>query len=166
MDLLIPETGTMVWMLIAFLIVFGALIKWGFPAITGMVDKRKEFIDKSLESAKEANARLAGIQQECETLLKETRAERTRILNDAAARRDDIIAEARQKAEEEGAKAMAEAREKILLEKEEAIRGIRRQVAEISVDIAEKVIMSELSGSGSQQELVDRLIDDVKISRS
>ena len=83
MDLLNPEVGTLIWMLIAAGIVFFILVKWGFPVITDMVDKRNEYIDKSLLAAKQANERLAGIQTECDNLLKETRAEQARILKEA-----------------------------------------------------------------------------------
>ena len=48
MDMLNPEVGTLIWMLIAAGIVFFILSKWGFPIITDMVDKRNEYIDKSL----------------------------------------------------------------------------------------------------------------------
>ena len=54
MDLLIPEVGTIIWMLIAAGFVFFILVKWGFPIITRMVDERNEYIDKSLLAAKEA----------------------------------------------------------------------------------------------------------------
>ena len=111
MDLLIPEVGTIIWMLIAAGIVFFILVKWGFPMITRMVDERNEYIDKSLLAAKEANERLAGIQNECDELLKETRAEKARILKEAADRRDEIIAEAETRAKESGEKLIADARE-------------------------------------------------------
>jgi len=159
MDLLIPETGTVIWMFIAFIILFFALAKWGFPMITGMVDKRQDFIDKSLDAAKEANARLADIQTECQNLLTETRAERARILKEAAERSDEIIAQAKTSAQEEADRIIVQAKEKIRLEREEAVRGIRRQVAELSVDIAEQVLRSELENKDKQYDLVDRLID-------
>ncbi len=165
MDLLIPEVGTLIWMLIAAGIVFFILVKWGFPVITGMVDKRNEYIDKSLHAAKEANERLAGIQKECDELLKETRAEKARILKEAADRRDEIMAEAEQRAREQGEKLISDAREQIRLEKEEALRSLRRQVAELSVQVAEKVVLKELSSNEEQLSMIDRLIDDVKKNR-
>lgn len=94
MDLLVPEVGTIIWMLIAAGIVFFILAKWGFPVIVNMVDKRNEFIDKSLDAAKQANERLAGIQIECDNLLKETNVAKASILKEATDRRDEIIAEA------------------------------------------------------------------------
>jgi F-type H+-transporting ATPase subunit b len=162
MDLLIPEVGTLIWMLIAAGIVFFILVKWGFPIITDMVDKRNEFIDKSLDAAKQANERLAGIQTECDELLKETRAEKARILKEAADRRDEIIADAENRAKESGEKIIADAREQIRQEKEEALRSLRRQVAEISVQVAERVVRKELSTNDEQLSMIERMIEDVK----
>ena len=161
MDLLIPEIGTVIWMLLAAGIVFFILVKWGFPVITGMVEKRNDFIDKSLESAKQANAKLAGIQVECEKILEETKAEKARILKDATERRDEIIAVAETAAKESGEKIIAQAREQIQLEKEEVLRSIRSQVAELTVEIAEKVIRKELDGKENQLQMIDRLIDEI-----
>ena len=174
MDLLIPEVGTIIWMLIAAGIVFFILVKWGFPIITRMVDERNEYIDKSLDAAKKANERLAGIQTECDELLKETecdellketRAEKARILKEATDRRDEIIAEAENRAKESGEKLIADAREQIRLEKEEALRSLRRQVAELSVQVAERVVLKELSTDEDQLLLIDRMIDDVKTGK-
>ncbi len=165
MDLLIPEVGTIIWMLIAAGIVFFILIKWGFPIIIDMVDKRNEFIDKSLDAAKQANERLAGIQTECDELLKETRAEKARILKEAADRRDEIIADAENRAKESGEKIIADAREQIRQEKEEALRSLRRQVAEISVQVAERVVRKELSTNDEQLSMIDRMIEDVKTGK-
>ena len=165
MDLLNPEVGTLIWMLIAAGIVFFILIKWGFPMITDMVDKRNEFIDKSLEAAKKANARLDGIQKECDELLKETRAQQARIIKEATDRRDEIIADAENRAKESGEKIISEAREQIRQEKEEALRSLRRQVAELSVQVAERVVRKELSKDDDQLLLIDRMIDDVKTGK-
>ena len=165
MDLLIPEVGTLIWMLIAAGIVFFILVKWGFPIITDMVDKRNEFIDKSLDAAKQANERLAGIQTECDELLKETRAEKARLLKEAADRRDEIIADAENRAKESGEKIIADAREQIRQEKEEALRSLRRQVAEISVQVAERVVRKELSTNDEQLSMIDRMIEDVKTGK-
>ncbi len=162
MDLLIPETGTLVWMLLAFGIVFFILVKWGFPLITGMVDKRNDYIDKSLAAAKKANERLAGIEKECNDLLKETRAEKARILKEASDRREEIVTDAMQQAREEGERIIAEAREQIRQEKEEALRGLRRQVADLSCQVAERILRDRLSKETEQLDMIDRMIDDAE----
>ena len=162
MDLLIPETGTLVWMLLAFGIVFFILVKWGFPLITGMVDKSNDYIDKSLAAAQKSNERLAGIEKECNDLLKETRAEKARILKEASDRREEIVTDAMQQAREEGERIIAEAREQIRQEKEEALRGLRRQVADLSCQVAERILRDRLSKETEQLDMIDRMIDDAE----
>ena len=58
MSLLTPDLGLLFWMLLSFLIVFGALAKFGFPMITGMVERRRTHIEESLRAADEARQRL------------------------------------------------------------------------------------------------------------
>lgn len=165
MDLLTPEAGTVFWMLLAAGIVFFVLIKWGFPVIIDMVDKRNEFIEKSLEAAKAANEKLAGIQQECDNILKDTRAEQAHIIKEATDRRDRIVADAEQQARESASKIVADARTQIQMERDEALRGIRREVAEISVQVAEKLIIGNLSEKQNQSDMIDRMIDEVESIR-
>ena len=158
--ILTPDIGLLVWMLLAFLVVFIILAKYGFPAITGMVDERNRFIDDSLRKAKEAEERLANIQQEGETILQEAREKQAQILKEAAESRDAIVEQAQQKARAEGTRLLEEAKAAIEQEKKAAIADIRQQVAILSVDIAEKVLRKNLRDDKSQMDLIDRLLDD------
>lgn len=160
MSLLLPDAGLLFWMLLAFGIVFFILYKYGFPVITGMIEERKRFIDDSLRNAKEANEKLANIKQESEAILKAAYDEQTRILREAAQMREQIINEACAKAGDEGEKMLAEVRTLIQHEKENAVREIRAQVAELSISIAEKVIRKELSTDVQQQEYTRKLVDE------
>ena len=158
--ILTPDIGLLFWMLLAFLVVFIILAKYGFPAITGMVDERNRFIDESLRKAKEAEERLANIQQEGETILQEAREKQAQILKEAAESRDAIVEQAQQKARAEGTRLLEEAKAAIEQEKKAAIADIRQQVAILSVDIAEKVLRKNLRDDKSQMDLIDRLLDD------
>lgn len=166
MSLLVPDSGLLFWMLLSFGIVFFILAKWGFPVIVKMVEERKEYIDHSLEVAKEANRQLAAIKTESETILAKAREEQTRILNEAVATRDRIIKEAKEQAQTEGQKQLSEVKKQIEAEKNEAIRDIRRQVASLSVDIAEKVLRKNLDGKREQMDMIDRLLDEITVSKS
>ena len=70
-SILTPDLGLLFWMLLAFLVVFFVLAKYGFPAIIGMVEERKNYIDESLRKAHEASERLGNIQMEGESILQE-----------------------------------------------------------------------------------------------
>ena len=121
MSFLLPESGLLFWMLIAFGVVFFILYKYGFPVITSMIDERKKFIDDALHNAKLANEKLAGIEEQSRQILEKANAEQVKILREAVVVRDNIIKEAHEKAEAESARIVATAREQLRQEKDEAL---------------------------------------------
>ena len=159
--ILTPDFGLFFWMLIAFLVVFCLLAKFGFPVITGMVEERKNFIDESLRKAHEAQERLANIEKEGESILQEAREKQAQILKEAAETRDAIVEQAQTKARSEGARLLEEAKTAIEQEKKAAIADIRQQVATLSVEIAGKVLRQNLKDDKSQMDLIDRMLDEV-----
>lgn len=164
--LLIPESGLVFWMLLSFGITFLVLAKFGFPMITGMVDKRKSYIEDSIEAAHKANEQLATIKAKSEEILASASAEQVKILKDAADTRTRIINEAKETAKVEGRKELEEIRKQIEAEKVQAINDIRQQVAELSVDVAEKVLRHTLADSKDQMSMIDRLVDEAMVSKS
>ena len=161
MNLLLPESGLLFWMLLSFIIVFAILGKFGFPVITKMVDERKNYIQDSLDAAQKANEQLAKIKEKSDEILSSAKTEQVKILKEAADTRDRIINEAREQAKIAGAKEMEEIRKLIQAEKDQAIRDIRRQVAVLSVDIAEKVLRKNLADKEAQMGMIDRMLDEV-----
>ena len=149
-------------MVLIFGILFFLLAKFGFPIITGMVDKRNIRINESIAKAKEAEQRLASLADEQKKLINEARKEQARILNEAADARDRIVSEAKEKASEESKVILEKAREEIALEKESAMREVRRTVAELSVSIAEKLVRKELEPDSRNEELIDTLINEAQ----
>ena len=165
MSLLLPDGGLLFWMTIVFLVVFFILWRWGFPSIIKMVNERKNYIDESLAKAEEANLRLANIQKQGEELLMEAREKQAQILREASQMRDSIVEQAQEKAHEESARILSEAKAEIESQKQAAIRDIRSQVAELSVQIAEKILRKQLTTSAEQAQLIDSLLDEVASSK-
>ena len=97
-SILTPDPGLLFWMFLAFVVVLVVLAKFGLPAMIDMVDKRKNFIDESLQKAQEANDRLDNIKKESEALIQEAREKQASIMNEAMATRDEIVAKAQDKA--------------------------------------------------------------------
>ncbi len=158
---LTPDFGLLFWMLIAFLVVFALLAKYGFPAITGMVEKRKQYIDESLSSARQANEKLANIKAECQTLLQEAQARQSQILKEATQTRDQIVAESKIKAQEEANRIIEDARRQIQAETENAQRELRNQVADLSVQIAAKILSRELQKEEEQSQWIDQILSQI-----
>ncbi len=164
MSLITPGFGLLFWMTVVFLVVLFVLWKWGFPVIVKMELDRKDYIDSSLKKAHEANERLANIQKEGESILQEAREKQAQILKEAAETRDAIVEKAQEKARAEGARLLEDAKATIEQEKKAAIADIRKQVATLSVEIAEKVLRKNLQGDQAQMDLIDRMLDDVSVN--
>ena len=162
MSLVTPDTGLLFWMVVIFGIVFFLLWKFGFPIITDMVEKRSAHIDESLKLAREAEIRMQDLAREQEQLVEKSRQEQTRILQEATRTRAEIIAKAEQEAAERADQLLQKARTEIEAEKESALRDIRKEVADLSVAIAEKVIRKELAADKDQMAYVDRLVQEIK----
>ena len=161
MDLMLPDSGLLFWMTIIFAIVFFILAKFGFPIITGMVEKRNKRIDDALSAARVAEEALEHLSQEQERILSETRTEQAQMLQEAASQRDAMIARAREDARLQADALIKEAKERINEEKEAALRDVRREVALMSISIAEKVVRKEMSSEKGQKEFIDRMVAEM-----
>ncbi|MBR0502867.1 MAG: F0F1 ATP synthase subunit B [Paludibacteraceae bacterium] len=166
MSLLTPDPGLLFWMLLCFLIVAFILGKWAWPAIVGMIEERGNYIEESLKKADEANAALAGIKAENERLAAEAKNERVEMLKEATRLKEKIIEDAKTQATAEANKIIENAKESIQLEKDNAVKEIRSQVAELSVNIAERIIRGELKSNESQIDMINKLLDEVNIAKS
>ena len=160
MNLITPDGGLLFWMVLIFGIVFFILAKWGFPIISSSVESRSSRIADSLRKADEIDAKEAALGEEREQILAETRKEQDAILKQASAARDEILAKAKEDAAEETAKMIAHARTQIEAERVTAEAELRRQVALLSVEVAEKVLRERLSSDKEQKALIDKLLDE------
>ena len=160
-SILTPDLGLLFWMLLAFLVVFFVLAKFGFPSIIIMVDKRKKYIDESLSKAQKAAAQLENIKQESESLIQEAREKQAVILKEAATTREAIVAQAQEKAREESARIINDAKAEIESQKQAAISEIRQQVATLSVEISEKVLRQKLGTDKAQMDYINQMLDEV-----
>lgn len=160
MSLLLPDAGLLFWMLLAFGVVFFVLYKYGFPIITSMIDARKQYIDEALKGAKEANEKIANIEQQCNGLIEEARRKQLEILREATAAREQIIKEAHEKADAETERIIAAAKREIEQQREDAMNAVREEAAKVAVAVAEKILRRELAGEERQQQYVERLVDE------
>ena len=162
MSLLTPDLGLLFWMLLSFLIVFGALAKFGFPIITGMVDKRRAHIEESLSAAEEARRRLEGVEEEARKVMEEATRRSNELVSAAVADSQRIVESARTKAEADVAARMAAAKNQIEIEKQKALGEMRTTVALLSVDVAERVLRQRLEEEDASGEYIARLIDEAE----
>ena len=165
MNLVTPDFGLLFWMVVIFGIVFFLLWKFGFPVITDMVDKRSAKIAQSLKDADEIAARMEEWKVEHARMMEETRKQQSEIIREATETRAKIISEAKAQAKQEADSMIASAKAQIEAEKESALRDVRREIAVLGVEVAEKILRHELSDTGSQRAFIDSLVDEANEAR-
>ena len=159
-----PAIGTVVWTTLIFCLFFFLLAKFAWKPILSAIKARDELIKGSLEAAEKAKDEMVKLQSDNEEILRKARKEREAILSEAKELKEKIIVEAKEKANIEAQKSVTQARQQIQAEKTAAINDIKKQVAELSVTIAEKILKKELANKGEQEKIVDTLIDEIKLN--
>ena len=164
MGLVTPGIGLIIWMTIAFLVVWVGLGKFAWPTIMKTIKEREESIASALSSAEDARKEMSKLQSDNERILKDAYAQRDAIMKEAKEIKDKIVADAKDKAQEEADRIVSIAKDSIQTEKIAAMNEIKSHVAALSIDIAEKVLKAELSDSAKQNKLVNDLLADIKLN--
>lgn len=164
MDLLTPDIGLLFWTFISFAILFFILKKFAWKPIVKTVNDRENSIREALASADAAKREMQNLTADNEKLLKEARVERDAMMKEARELKTKLIADAKEEAKVEGAKMIANAQAAIQSEKKAAIADIKKQVASLSIEIAEKVVTEELSNKDKQLKLVSDLLGDATLN--
>ena len=159
MELFTPDSGLVIWMFVAFVILFIVLRKWGWPVIIKMMESRADTIDKGVEDAKEARRQLDNARAEAEKFMAEARKQQAEILSDAQMK-TQIIDEAKVEASKEAQKVMDAAKVSIQQSQKEAELQLKNEVSKFALDIAEKVMRKEMKSDKAQSELVNKLLDE------
>ena len=124
---------------------------------------REEF-DAVRAMAQKAREEMANLKADNERILKEARAERDQMLKEAREIRDNMVEESKQKAKDEAEKILVQARETIENEKKAALHDLRNTVGTLAIEVAEKVLRSELTNTGKSKELVDDYLNDISFN--
>lgn len=164
MDLLIPEVGLIIFQTIAFLLLMFVLGKFAWKPVLAAIKEREQSIDDALNKAELAKQEMARLTSQNEELMKQARAERDEILKEAKMLKDSIVNEAKTSAQTEGAKLIEKARIEIENQKKAALAELKGQVSTLSLDIAERVLRSQLDDKTKQQDLVANLLKDVELN--
>ena len=163
MELVTPSIGLIVWQTLAFLLLVFLLGKFAWKPVLAAIKERERSIDDALEAAKKAKEEMARLTNENEALLKQARAERDVILKEAKQLKDQIVSDAKASAQAEGAKLIEKAKQEIDSQKAAALAEVKNQVAELSLQIAEKVLSKQLEDQKKQEALVSDLLKEVKL---
>lgn len=159
-----PGIGLIFWTTIVFLLLVFILSKYAWKPILNAVKTREQGIEDALAAAEKAKTEMQELKAGNEKILAEAKAERDALLKEARDTKDSIVAEAKAKATKEAERIMTAAREQITNEKNAAVTELKNQVAALSIEIAEKILRSELSSDDKQKALVNNLMKDVNLN--
>ena len=162
MELFTPDFGLVFWMFIAFIILFLALAKWGWPMIIKNMEKRADISDKGVEYARSAKDQLDNARAEAQKYVAEAQKQQAEMLRDAAKMKTQIIEEARKEASSDAQKVMDAAKLSIEQSRKEAELQFRNEVSKFSIEIAEKMVRQEMKTDKAQAELVNKLLDEIE----
>jgi F-type H+-transporting ATPase subunit b len=160
MDLVTPGLGLIFWQAVTFLLVLFLLSKFAWKPIMSSLKEREETIEGALRSAEQAKQEMMKLKADNEKLLDEARAERDQMMRKAQQTADAIVEEAKEKASAESSKIVENARLAIQSERQAALEEIRKQVATLSIEIAEKLLRNQLKEERAQRELVNQLVKE------
>jgi len=139
------------------------LKKYAWKPILNAVDERENSIKEALFSADKARKEMESLNEDNQRIIKEARAQKELLLKEARKMSSVIIEEAKQEAKITADKLIKSAKESIESEKRAAIQELKGQVADISIQMAEKVLHSELDNKDKQNELIERLLKETKL---
>ena len=158
------DPGLIIWTTIIFTLLLIVLKKFAWKPILSAVDERNRSIEEALKSADKAKEEMALLNTDNERILSEARIERDVLLKEAREMKNQIVNEAKDQANAEADKILLSTKEQINNEKMKAITELKNQVAEISIDIAEKILKSELSDKNKQKELISEALKSTKLN--
>lgn len=164
MELVNPGVGLIIWTAVTFILVLLLLRSFAWKPIMEGLRQREDFIDESIRAAENAKAEMANLQAENERLLDDARAERERIIREANAAAKNMIEEAKTEAQKVAQRQLDEARIAINTEKQAALADVKQQVAQLSLEIAEKLLRHELTNEAAQKALVQDYVSELKVN--
>ena len=166
MDTLLNDfsPGLFVVSLILLLALIALMVKFAWKPILNSLEERESGIENALAAAENARKEMQNLQADNQKLLKEARAERDAMMKEARDITDNMIAVAKEDAKEVTTKLIENAQASIQQEKQAAIAELKKNVAELSIGIAESVIKKELSNKTEQLELVEGILKDVTLN--
>lgn len=156
--------GLFFWQTLLFGLLLFVLWKFAWKPILNAVNDREDGIKDALAAAEDAKKEMQNVTADSENLLKEARAEREAMLKEAREIKEQLIADSKELAKVEGDKMLKQAQAAIESEKKAAVADIKSQVANLSIEIAEKVIKEQLSAKDKQLKLVEDMLGDIKLN--
>ncbi|MBQ9955574.1 MAG: F0F1 ATP synthase subunit B [Eggerthellaceae bacterium] len=156
---ILPNMMEFIPMLLAFIILWIILAKFGWPKFNGMLEKRENTIREALKKSEEAQIESERVLKEYKEQLADAKAQSAQIIAEARATGEAVKADITAKAQAEAADMIAKAKVAIEAEKKQAVADLQASVADISVDVAARLIGEELTDD-EHRKIIERYVNE------
>lgn len=163
LQLILPATAELVYGFIGFVVVYLIMRRYAFPALTSLLDDRREAIQGQMEAAEAARKEAADEREQYEAQLADAKGEANQIIEDAKQTAEQVRRDIVAKAESEAAAVKSRAEADVAAERERLLSELRTEVGQVAVALASKIVDRELDPT-AHQDLVDDYINS--LSRS
>jgi F-type H+-transporting ATPase subunit b len=160
MELVTPALGLIFWTTVVFLLLLLLLKKFAWKPILSAVEERNNLINDSLQAAEKARDEMSELNSNNEKIIAQAKLDRDNLLKEAREMKSQIISQAKDQAALQAEKLVNSAKEQISNEKMKALTELKNHVADLSIEMAEKVLSNELSDASKQKELINRSLKD------
>jgi F-type H+-transporting ATPase subunit b len=160
MELVTPALGLIFWTTVVFLLLLLLLKKFAWKPILSAVEERNNLINDSLQAAEKARDEMSELNSNNEKIIAQAKLDRDSLLKEAREMKSQIISQAKDQAELQAEKLVNSAKEQISNEKMKALTELKNHVADLSIEMAEKVLSNELSDASKQKELINRSLKE------
>lgn len=164
MDLLTPSIGLIFWTGLVFILLVLILKKWAWKPILNAINERETTIANALNQVKLAKQEMKDLKADNERIIREAKLERERILKEARDIKEKIVGDAKDIAQAEASKMIDQARNSIAAEKNAAMADIKKQIGELSVNIAETILKQKLDNEPAQSKLVEEMLNKTNLN--
>ena len=164
MELVTPGIGLLFWMTLSFVILLVILRKFAWKPLLKMVKNREESIENALNEAEKAREEAAVLNEQHKVLLKQNNEKYLAMLNEVQKIRTQKMQEVKDEARQKSEQWMREAKENIDNERQLAFTELKRDMADLSVDIASKILREQLKSDRKSAEFAQMLVDEMELN--
>lgn len=151
---------TLIVQMVVFLTLVWFTMKFVWPIILGAMEDRSKKIATGLAAAEKGQQDFAQAEKRAEAVIREARERANQIIDQAQHRANDVVDQAKTTAIAEGARLVATAQQQIELESNRAREQLRREVGQLAVSAASKLLQREIDPR-AHADLLDKFATEI-----
>ena len=159
-DIIMPQPGSIIWTVAVFVVLLFVLRKWAWGPIVKALQAREDGIKKDIEDARNSRQEAEELLEKYQKQLDDARKESQKLISEATTRAEELHVEKKKAVEAEAQSMIEKAKSEIELERQKAAQELRKEVVEIAITAASKVIGQALK-TEDHRDLIQREIDDL-----